>query len=271
MFIKIMTCPVCQSQTKTAFKAQVLLKYEAEYRVCDHCGYLFAIEPHWLDEAYASAIASIDTGLVKRNISISGKLANLLFFGMHERGKGRYVDLAGGYGMLTRIMRDYGFDFYWQDKYCSNLLAQGFEYIEDSSEYNAVTAFEVLEHVTNPVEFIKNAMLENGTDTIIFSTLLYGGKPPDPNEWWYYAFQTGQHIGFFQKKTLEVMARNLNMQFSSAGGIHIFSHAPINQFLFRLVTNKFLAPLLAVLVRYLKGSKTMGDHATMLNEIHHRD
>ena len=263
-----MTCPVCQSPTKTAFKAQVLLKHEAEYRVCDYCGYLFAIEPHWLDEAYTSAIASIDTGLVKRNLSISGKLANLLYFGMHERGRGRYVDIAGGYGMLTRMMRDYGFDFYWQDKYCSNLLSQGFEYIQDSSKYDAVTAFEVLEHVTNPVEFIKNTMSEINTDTIIFSTLLYEGAPPNPNEWWYYAFQTGQHIGFFQKKTLERIGKKLNLNFYTANKIHILSKKKTSKILLKTSTNDVFARILPYLIQIHLVGKTESDQSIVLKRLY---
>ena len=144
-----MKCPVCQSQTTAAFKAQVLLKYDAEYFVCDHCGYLFAKEPYWLDEAYTFAIASTDTGLVKRNISISGKVASLLYLGMNERGNGRYLDVAGGYGMLTRMMRDFGFDFYWQDKYCSNLLAQGFEDSRSHEPYKAVTVYSRVKPLQN--------------------------------------------------------------------------------------------------------------------------
>jgi hypothetical protein len=46
-----------------------------------------------------------------RNISIAKKLAGILYFMDKRRGRGKYLDVAGGHGMLTRIMRDYGFDF----------------------------------------------------------------------------------------------------------------------------------------------------------------
>jgi hypothetical protein len=225
------------------------------------------MEPYWLDEAYTSAIASIDTGLVKRNLSISGKLANLLYFGMHERGRGRYVDIAGGYGMLTRMMRDYGFDFYWQDKYCNNLLAQGFEYIKDSSKYDAVTAFEVLEHVANPVEFIKSTMLEIGTDTIIFSTLLYEGPPPKPNDWWYYAFQTGQHIGFFQRKTLEIIGEKLNLNFYTSNKIHILSRKKISNVLIKIATNNVSSRIFPYSIQFHLGGRTEIDQNSILRRL----
>ena len=262
-----MTCPVCQSQTAVAFKAQVLLKYEAEYRVCDNCGYLFAIDPYWLDEAYTCAIASTDTGLVKRNISISSKLACILYFGMHERGHGHFVDIAGGYGMLTRMMRDFGFDFYWQDKYCSNLLAQGFEYIKNNKVCDAATAFEVLEHVTSPVEFIKNTMQEVNADTFNFSTLLYKGAPPDPNECWYYSFQSGQHIGFFQRKTLEVIAKKLNLNFHSENKIHILSRKKLSKILLKISANNIFSRILPYVIQFQLGSRTENDQDIILKKL----
>ena len=259
-----MKCPVCQSQTTAAFKAQVLLKYDAEYFVCDHCGYLFAKEPYWLDEAYTSAIASTDTGLVKRNISISGKVASLLYLGMNERGNGRYLDVAGGYGMFTRLMRDFGFDFFWQDKYCSNLLSQGFEHSKSYEPYDAVTAFEVLEHVTDPVEFIKNTMLDVNSDTLIFSTVLYSGAPPDPNEWWYYSFQAGQHIGFFQRKTLEIIANKLNLNFYSENKIHIFSRKKISTILLKISVNNIFSRIFPYLIQFNLGTLTESDQEKIL-------
>jgi 2-polyprenyl-3-methyl-5-hydroxy-6-metoxy-1,4-benzoquinol methylase len=164
------------------------------------------------------------------------------------------------------MMRDYGFDFYWQDKYCNNLLAQGFEYIKDSSEYDAVTAFEVLEHVTNPVEFIKNAMLETGTDTIIFSTLLYEGPPPNPNDWWYYAFQTGQHIGFFQKKTLKIIGEKLRLNFYSANKIHILSRKKISETLLKISTNDGYSRIFSKLIQFYLGSRTEKDQVIILKK-----
>jgi hypothetical protein len=257
------SCPVCDSLTALAFTAKVLHKYDADYNVCSNCGYLFAVDPHWLSEVYTSAIASTDTGLVKRNISISAKLACILYFCFRERGDGRYVDMAGGYGMLTRLMRDYGFDFFWQDKYCENLLAEGFEYIKDCSQTTAVTAFEVLEHTDKPVEFIKNAMAEFDVDTLIFSTVLYQGSPPNPNDWWYYAFTSGQHIGFFQRKTLQVIGQRLNLKLSSANNIHVLSRTRVSETLLKIMSGPILSRILINIIQLNLGGKTLEDQSFM--------
>jgi len=64
------------------------------------------------------------------------------------------LDAAGGYGMLTRLMRDLGFDFYLRDKYCANLMDPGFECREALGNCLAVTAMELLERLTDPMEFV---------------------------------------------------------------------------------------------------------------------
>lgn len=266
-----MNCPICAHSMNHVFYAQVLSKYEASYQSCSECGYLKVENPFWLKEAYEDAIARADTGIVTRNIGIASKLAGIFYFVLRQRGDEPALDVAGGYGLLTRLMRDIGFNFYWMDPYCKNLVAPGFEYLKELGNCKSITAMEVMEHLEDPTDFVKSQIENVGAKCFIFTTELFDGPPPAPGAWWYYAFETGQHIGFFQRKTLEVMAKSLGMQFSTAGGIHIFSETPINQKLFRLVANKYCAPLFAILVRYLKGSKTMSDHVEILSEIKLRD
>lgn len=261
-----MNCPICSGSMRHVFHAQVLSKYEANYQLCDSCGYLMVEDPHWLEEAYGDAIAQADTGLVMRNITIATKLVGILYFALGIRGNAPCLDVAGGYGVLTRLMRDFGFNFYWADPYCKNLIAPGFEYSDSIGACDAITAMEVMEHLQDPVDFVRTQIANNHAKYFVFTTELFEGAPPSPKAWWYYSFETGQHIGFFQKKTLVEVAKRLNMNFSSTGGMHIFSHAPINTFALKLVSNKFIAPLIAMVVRKIEGSKTMSDHVMMLNQ-----
>ena len=169
--------------------------------------------------------------------------------------------------MLTRIMRDYGFDFYWEDKYCENLVAPGFGYNKDFGACRAVTAIEVLEHVVDPINFISESLRCGNANTIIFTTELYEGSPPKPDDWWYYSFSTGQHIGFFQHRTLEVIANKLGLNFTSASGIHIISDKKINKFSLRLVANSYLSLFTPIFIRKRLGTKTLLDHELMIKKI----
>jgi len=260
-----MTCPVCLSQMMPCFTTQVLSKYEARFEVCETCGFLRAHEPHWLEEAYSAAIATSDTGLVMRNISLACKLAGVLYFVLKERGDGRYLDAAGGYGLLTRLMRDFGFDFYWSDKYCQNLLAPGFEYARESGRCQAVTALEVFEHLTDPKAYIEEVLSLSGSDFLFFTTELYQATPPSPDKWAYYSLKTGQHIGFFQKRTLETLAANLGLRFFTSNGLHVLSKREINRGLMNIVTRRSVSAFMPIVTRHFLGSKTMSDNQFVLS------
>lgn len=262
-----MECPICSGRMEYCFTAQVLGKYSAQYEVCNKCGFLRAHAPHWLDEAYTSAIAAADTGLVMRNIGLACKLSAALYWVVGECSAARYLDAAGGYGMLTRLMRDFGFDFYWADKYCNNLLAPGFEYNQAQGPCRAVTAMEVLEHLADPVAFIEETLVLSGAQTLLFTTELYQGPPPQPDAWWYYAFSTGQHIGFFQRRTLEVLGVRLGLHFASANGLHIFSKTAVNERLLHAVTGRWVSRVAPWWIRRRLGSKTTSDHQLMLQRI----
>ena len=256
------SCPICGSRSAAAFVAVVLSKHEATYNQCEDCGYLYALNPHWLSEAYSSAIADTDTGLVKRNFALSAKLAAILYFNLSERGDSQCLDFAGGYGLLTRLMRDYGFNFYWHDENCTNLLATGFGADRDF-QCRFVTAFEVLEHVEEPLSFIRTLMNKTGASTLVFSTLLYEDRVPDPATWWYYGFSTGQHIGFFQKRTLEFIAEKLSLRFYSSNKVHILTTKKMNRFALKISTNDIFSRLAVYLIQFRLGSRTTPDHRLM--------
>jgi len=238
------------------FDVKVLKKYDVSYHQCPSCELLQSEKPFWLEEAYQNAIIDADTGLVQRNIWTAKRLSAILFFLVNKNGS--YLDVAGGYGMLTRLMRDYGFNFYWSDPFCENILAKGFEADKCRLKFEGLTAFEVLEHVENPIDFLRQMMSNHDCKTLVFTTTLYDGKVPDLS-WWYYTFDEGQHISFYTKKTLETIAKKLGLNFYSNNGVHYFSPKPINTYLFGLFTGRFSSIFSFFVSRRLK-SLTFSDH-----------
>ena len=257
-------CQICGASMVRAFDAKILNKYEVPYFNCRSCGLLQTEPPFWLDEAYGDAIAATDTGLVRRNISTARQLGLLLFLLFDP--KGSYLDVAGGYGLLTRLMRDAGFDFYWDDKYCANLHARGFDSGRSNGPYAAMTAFEVMEHVHEPLDWLQDNFVKFGSRTLIFSTELYSGAPP-PTDWWYYSFSTGQHITFYRKDTFERMAERLGLRFYSICGFHILTDKPLKHISLCQVLSKRFAALVQAYIRRQMVPKTWGDHQAITRQM----
>ena len=258
-----MTCKICGSETRHVFTEKVLGKYSADFNHCGACGFLFAGEPHWINEAYSDAIVPGDTGLVQRNIHISQRLTPLFFYLYGNNGA--YIDLAGGTGLLVRLMRDAGFDFYWNDTYCTNTHAVGFK-SSPGGKFTAVTAFEVLEHLVDPFDFVANALNENHAQLFTFSTELYSGNPPKPQDWWYYAFQAGQHISFYQLETLMIIAKRLGLEVCSYGGLHFIGSTELVKKINFFYSSKFARLTTRYRMRRALKSKTFDDHILMIGK-----
>jgi hypothetical protein len=162
-------------------------------------------------------------------------------------------------------MRDFGYNFFWEDKYTENIFALGSESSRaDKDWYEAVTVFECFEHWVDPLSEIKQLFMK--TDTIFFTTNLITTPAPKPSDWWYYGFDHGQHISFFSKKSLVVISNLLGCYFFSKNGIHILARKKIS--LFRL----FLASLKAKSVIYFlgttgKNSLVYTDHLRLINKV----
>jgi hypothetical protein len=230
-------------------------KYLAEYLICPNCKFLFAGDPSWLQEAYKSAINLTDTGLVDRNIYFH-KILSVIVFLLFNR-KEKFLDYAGGYGMFTRLMRDTGFDFYWFDPYCENLLSKGFEYNLNSKEKaEAVTVFEVFEHLENPLPEIEKMM--SYSSNIFFSTELLPFPIPEPDNYWYYGFEHGQHISFYTPVTLSFIAKKYGLKYYCLGNLHLFSARNFSLSYLRALKKgaKFLYPF----VKMNMNSRTFEDH-----------
>jgi hypothetical protein len=223
-------CKICGNDTRVHDSALVLHKYKVTYYFCPNCGFVQTEEPYWLEEAYSKAIAQADTGIMSRNLTNASSL--LLFMQFMDRGP--CLDFGGGHGILTRIMRDYGFDFYHYDKYAENLFACGFEGNLDKT-YKLITAFENFEHFVNPLEEIEK--LVSITDILFFSTTLLSCPLPSPiMDWWYYAPDTGQHISFYSKHALQFIAKKYGMNLLSDNcQTHILSNNKINKRFFLLL------------------------------------
>lgn len=221
-------CLICHSESKSLFSATVLRKHFVTFFKCESCGFIQTEKPYWLDEAYSEAISLMDVGLLSRNINLSNILP--AFFTEHFNAEAPFLDYGGGYGIFVRLMRDQGFDFYRQDKHCENIFAKGFE-LEDlhmGKPIELITAFEVFEHLPDPLNEIRE-ILSHGSSLLFTTHLQPNDNIKSARDWGYFAVDTGQHISFYTRQSLEILANTFGMNFyTNNSTLHLFTKKFLN-------------------------------------------
>ncbi|HEY9047939.1 MAG TPA: class I SAM-dependent methyltransferase [Ohtaekwangia sp.] len=235
-----MTCHICSNESPPLFSKLLLGKYNVDYFKCSNCEFIQTEKPYWLQEAYQNSITALDIGLVYRNQYLS-TVAQALITRFFNPGK-KFLDFGGGYGLFVRMMRDRGFDFYRQDKYCENLFAKNFDISdlpEESKSFELVTSFELFEHLENPMNEIQK-MLSTG-NSILFSTEVQPTQG-DISSWEYLAPETGQHIALYSVKTLQTIARKFKLNiYTNSFNIHLLTPLSLSTGVFKILARPKIA------------------------------
>lgn len=236
-----------------------LIGYRVAYFRCSACGYVQTETPFWLEEAYRDPINASDTGIMARNLRNRSVVAITL--GLLGKPNGRVLDYAGGYGILVRLLRDFGIDGYWADAYCDNKLAAGFGQ-QPGMTFDLLTAFEVFEHLTDPVADL--AKMLKLSSNVLISTELAPEKLASQDDWWYFGKDHGQHVGFFTQTSLKKLAASLGKRMTSNGGsYHLFTDAVVSPLLFRAALR--LANIVTPLLKRRYTCRIYSDNAMIIS------
>lgn len=216
--------------TTYIFTARILAKYDVKYYRCNETGFIQTEEPYWLDEAYSSAIVSLDVGIADRNEKMVADTQKILL--KYFRDKNKFLDFGGGYGQFVRMMRDRGFNFYLFDEYAENLYARFFSLTAEEfakNRFDLITAFEVFEHMTDPVATFER--LSRSADSILFSTELCPDQTfTSPDDWWYFVPEIGQHIAFHTKASLEKIGNKFGYTlYTNNANLHLLTRKKLEK------------------------------------------
>jgi hypothetical protein len=218
-------CIACLSgNLKTIFSIKILSKYDGELLECESCKSYFFKEPFWLEEAHKNAISNLDVGIVERNLIFK----NLMMAALPGSNK-KYMDYGAGTGLLVRMLRDRGLEFEYQDQFAQPTFPVNFSHDNStiSSKYNAITIFEVFEHLHDP----RNVLVQLGalTDLLIFSTELSSEENMSP-DYWYLQPLSGQHINFVTHDGLERLGKTMNYNlYSNNKNLHCYYRGKLSK------------------------------------------
>jgi hypothetical protein len=179
--------------------------------------------------------------------------------------QGKFIDYGGGTGLFVRLMRDYGYDFYWNDPFTTNIFARGYESdFSQSRSYEAVTSFECFEHFVDPHAEIKKML--SVAPAIIFSTETFSGSRPSPDTWQYYYFSHGQHISLYSLKSLQMLAQEYHLHLlTNKKSFHVLSPINKSSLVFQALLKASVLGLPSVITA-LKGTKTKFDTVALQQE-----
>lgn len=210
-----MGCKVCEGTALYHFHGDLLERYRVAYYLCQKCGLLASEEPYWLQEAHtADRLPIQDDDFLQRHGAFRDFVALLLRNLFDDKAK--FLDYGGGYGLFVRMMRDAGFDFYWQDDVFHNLFAHGCEAV-DGDTYGLVTVLDRFQQFVDPVQEV--TWIFERSDCLLFTVNLLPDPIPPSNSWEGYRLDGGREIVFYSMESLQALAKRLDLALLS-NGVH---------------------------------------------------
>ena len=91
--------------------------------------------------------------------------------------------------------------------------------------YDLITAFEVFEHLPQPAETLAT-LFQARPRFIIASTEVYSGQDAS---WWYLAPRHGQHVFFYSRHALRLLASRHRYSYYEINGRHVFAKEPLTR------------------------------------------
>jgi Methyltransferase domain len=221
--MRTIACRLCEGEAAHVFDGLVLGKYNVGYFQCGVCRCLQTESPYWLEESYSAGnLADTDTGSVMRNLNCQAVIyAAIRLLGFAANAS--IVDFGGGAGLLTRLLRDQGFEARWFDSFACNTMAQGFE--DDGGRPDIVCSFEVAEHLVEPARELA-VLFKRGARLVVIGTETFREQGP---RWWYLSPHSGQHVFFYSVEGMAYLAKKFGYHYERIGSSHFFTARPIGR------------------------------------------
>lgn len=187
------------------------------YHLCGDCGFCFAPSmmawpPSWFAAlVYDSEYQRVDPEYLGHRPDANAQLVDHLFGAVRSRI--RHLDFGGGSGRLTDRLLERGWDSRTWDPFDRPKEAP-------SGHFDLITAFEVFEHVPDPVGTAQDlARLAAPDGLVVLSTLTSDGQIVAGQRltWWYAAPRNG-HIGLFSTRALTRLFNRVGFQCGSVSG-----------------------------------------------------
>lgn len=214
--------------------------HQANLHRCGTCSFLFVANPVWLSGSFASELNRMDVGSVDRSLLVASFVRGIL--GRRTtRSNWTVLDVGGGDGLMTRVLRNCGVDCRWTDPYCEPVFNVG-PPASEVGQFDLAVMGEVALHLVDPLNSFREVL--SRADRLMFTAVV---PPADVTpDWWYLMPSTGQHVAFYPVPAIAEIARHLDVDWCSDGKFfHLLSTTGISRALRRRVERRALSLLAA--------------------------
>ena len=196
------------------------------YRRCPACGFIFTnffdsfTPAQWTEHVYNDGYAGVDPEFAAIRPAIDAMAVQSYFADMRASAVG--LDFGGGNGRTAALLRTAGWAFDCFDPFGTDEL-----HVDRLGRYNLCTAFEVLEHLTDPAASL-GTLLGKATDgplIVLIGTALTDGQVTEAHRLsWHYAGPRNGHISLYSRRSLQLLAGRFGLDYSNVSpSTHIMS------------------------------------------------
>ncbi len=210
-------CVMCGS----GHTATVFVKHGVEYSACGGCGFRFASPD--VNPNLANALDDYERAYLQYLAPDPTDAANFdalcVWMERCRPLRGRVLDVGAGSGKFVRHLRARGIEAVGVEPSAAlfeHFLAGDSAFACDTlgrylratpRQFDIVTAFDVIEHVANPMEFIEHvaAALKPGGAFFVSTPDVDSVAARTFRKWWHFYYP--YHLSYFSPKTLEAAAK----------------------------------------------------------------
>ncbi len=259
-------CPICKCETKDS--KEVFKVYGAKYHQCSNCSHLFVIErptKKALNEFYSKDKLYQKTYTDKRTTEIRIKQVAIpkaewvikQFKRIHGRDPKSILDVGAGSGHFVQACKSLGMKadgvelsnegiIFCKENFGFDLINEDFiKEWESFKDYDIITFWGVIEHVTNPLEMLNTSSNLLGKEGLVvvsvprwncFSTTI---QSIAPNSITRHLDPLG-HINCFTDSSLATSFKKSNLDITSAWFFGMDSYELVTQISYFLNENKVI-------------------------------
>lgn len=187
------------------------------YHRCDDCGFIFTRDfDHFTQQDWAQAVYNDDYIVVDPDYkSVRPFLSCGMIESQFSRSDTVGLDYGAGSGLMAATLRERGWVYDAYDPFGATSITP-----ERRGSYNVCSAFEVFEHMVDPVGELSSilSLCSPGRLALIIGTNASDGVVSEATRlsWWYAAPRNG-HVSLFSKESLRRMAGRFGLDYATFG------------------------------------------------------